>query len=72
MVDDVDSIARKESQADSLFHCEQGLADLRDPARVIHNADARLLYRYFQSTKMVHAALLLEPVTTALVSTEHW
>src|SRR5580698_972085 len=44
---------------------------LHDPARVIHNADARLLDRYVQSAKMVHAALLLlmlEAVTTDLVS----
>src|SRR6201987_1031311 len=43
-----------------------------DPARVIHNADAGLLDRYVQSTKMVHAALLLlmlEAVTTDLVFT---
>src|SRR5271169_4984429 len=42
-----------------------------DPARVIHNADARLLDRYVQSSKMVHAALLLlmlEAVSTDLVS----
>src|SRR5690349_18364521 len=30
-----------------------------DLARVIHNADARVLDRYVQSSKMVHAALLL-------------
>jgi hypothetical protein len=45
---------------------------LHDPARVIHNADAGLLDRYVQSTKMVHAALLLlmlEAVTTDLVFT---
>jgi hypothetical protein len=37
----------------------------------IHNADAGLLDRYVQSSKMVHAALLLlmlETVTTDLVS----
>jgi tripartite-type tricarboxylate transporter receptor subunit TctC len=41
-----------------------------DLARVIHNADARLLDRNVQSSKMVHAALLLlmEAVTTDLVS----
>src|SRR2546423_5597864 len=42
-----------------------------DPARVIHNADARLLDRDVQSSKMLHAALLLlmlEAVTTDLVS----
>jgi hypothetical protein len=42
-----------------------------DPARVIHNADAGLLDRYVQSSKMVHAALpllMLEAVTTDLVS----
>ena len=45
---------------------------LHDPARVIHNADAGLLDRYVQSSKMVHAALLLlmlEAVTTDLVFT---
>jgi hypothetical protein len=30
-----------------------------DVARIIHNADARLLDRNVQSSKMVHAALLL-------------
>src|ERR1700722_16915408 len=42
---------------------------LHDPARVIHNADAGLLDRYVQSTKMIHAALLLmlEAMTTDLV-----
>src|SRR5262249_61297072 len=30
-----------------------------DPARIIHNADARLLDRYVESSKIVHAALLL-------------
>src|SRR6202022_2581399 len=42
-----------------------------DPARVIHNADAGLRDRYVQSSKMVHAALLLlmlKAVTTDLVS----
>src|SRR5215510_15987877 len=42
-----------------------------DPARVIHNADTRLIDRNVQSSKMVHAALLLlmlEAVTTDLVS----
>jgi hypothetical protein len=40
------------------------------PCRVIHNADAHLLDRYVQSSKMVHAALLLlmlEAVTTDFV-----
>src|SRR6516164_3161544 len=43
-----------------------------DLACVIHNADARLLDRHVQSSKMVHAALLLlmlEAVTTDLVFT---
>src|ERR1700740_3305234 len=43
-----------------------------DLARVIHNADADLLDRYVQSSKMVHAALLLlmlEAVDTDLVFT---
>src|SRR6266481_429742 len=43
-----------------------------DLARVIHNADAGLLDRYVQSSKMVHAALLLlmlEAVHTDLVFT---
>src|SRR4029079_6706513 len=42
-----------------------------DPARVIHNADARVLDRNVQSGKMLHAALLLlmlEAVTQDLVS----
>jgi hypothetical protein len=42
-----------------------------DLARVIHNADARVLDRYVQSSKMVHAAfllLMLEAVHTDLVS----
>src|SRR6476661_11205076 len=42
-----------------------------DLARVIHNADARLLDRNVHSSKMVHAALLLlmlEAVFTDLVS----
>jgi hypothetical protein len=42
-----------------------------DPARVIHNADAGLLDRYVQSSKIVQAALLLlmlEAVTSDLVS----
>src|SRR5439155_7953738 len=30
-----------------------------DPARIVHNAEARLLDRHVQSSKMVHAALLL-------------
>ena len=41
-----------------------------DLARAIHNADARVLDRYVQPSKMVHAALLLlmlEAVTTDLV-----
>jgi hypothetical protein len=45
---------------------------LHDPACVVHNADAGLLDRYVQSTKMVHAALLLlmlEAVSTDLVFT---
>src|SRR6201988_1662350 len=43
-----------------------------DLARVIHNTDAGLLDRYVQSSKMVHAALLLlmlEAVDTDLVFT---
>src|SRR6266508_2976057 len=32
---------------------------LHDLARIIHNADARLLDRYIESSKIVHAALLL-------------
>ena len=39
--------------------------------RFIHNADARLLDRYIQSSKMLHTAfllLMLEAVTTDLVS----
>src|SRR6188472_1384032 len=42
-----------------------------DLARVVHNADARLLDRHVQSSKMLHAALLLlmlEAAYTDLVS----
>src|ERR1700744_3575499 len=48
-----------------LEHCQQRFWVARhlhfpnDLAHVIHNADARLLDRYVQSSKMVHAALLL-------------
>src|ERR1700726_2044949 len=54
------------------FRLARYLHFLHDPPRVIHNADAGLLDRYVQSTKMVHAALLLlmlEAVTTDLVFT---
>src|SRR5882672_8208795 len=54
------------------FRLARYLHFLHDPARVIHNADAGLLDRYVQSTKMVHAALLLlmleAVITTDLVS----
>jgi hypothetical protein len=46
---------------------------LHDLARVIQNADTRLLDRYVQSGKMVHAALLLlmlEAVTTEMEVTK--
>src|SRR6516165_5020731 len=58
-------------------HRQQGLGFARhlhfpnDLAHLIHNADAGLLDRYVQSSKMVHAALLLlmlEAVYTDLVS----
>src|SRR5580692_5922177 len=61
-----------------LQHRQQSLGFARylhfpsDLARVIHNADAGLLDRYVQSSKMVHAALLLlmlEAVHTDLVFT---
>src|SRR5271157_2365543 len=61
-----------------LQHRQQSLGFARYPhfpndlARVIHNADAGLLDRYVQSSKMVHAALLLlmlEAVHTDLVFT---
>jgi hypothetical protein len=42
-----------------------------DLARSIHNADARVLDRYVQSSKMIHAALLhlmLEAASADLVS----
>jgi hypothetical protein len=47
------------------------MAFSNDPVRIIHNADARLLDRYIQSGKMLHAALrllMLEAITTDLVS----
>src|SRR5665811_1757372 len=40
-----------------------------DPACVIHNADTRLLDRYVQSSKMVHAALLLLMLEACLLYT---
>jgi hypothetical protein len=58
-------------------HLQQSLGFARhlhfpsDPARVIHNANAGLLDRNVESSKMVHAALLLlmlEAVTTDLIS----
>ena len=60
-----------------LQHSQQGFRLARhlhfpnDLSHVIHNADAGRLDRYVQSSKMVHAALLLlmlEAVTTDLVS----
>src|SRR3954462_1574307 len=61
-----------------LQHCQQRCRLARylhftnDLGRVIHNTDARVLDRNVQSSKMLHAALLLlmlEAVTTDLVST---
>src|SRR5215467_9819809 len=46
-------------------YCQQSVGFARDPhfpldpARVIHNADARVLDRDVQSRKIIHAALLL-------------
>src|ERR1700675_3546501 len=51
--------------------CARYLHFPHDPARVIHKADAGLLDRNVQSSKMVHAALLLlmlEAVTRDLFS----
>src|SRR5262249_6703591 len=53
------------------FRLARHLRFPNDLARIIHNADARLLDRNVQSSKIVHAALLLlmlEAVTTDLVS----
>ncbi len=43
----------------SNFQSELNRDEAQQRARVIHNADAGLLDRYVQSSKMVHAALLL-------------
>jgi hypothetical protein len=51
--------------------CTTALPPKAEVHHVIHNADARLLDRNVQSSKMVHAALLLlmlEAVFTDLVS----
>src|SRR6476661_4814947 len=53
------------------FRLARNLQFTHNLARVIHNADARVLDRNVQSSKMVHAALLLlmlEAVHTDLVS----
>src|SRR6202167_2011976 len=53
------------------FRLARNLHFPNDLARVIHNADAGLLDRHVQSSKMVHAALLLlmlEAVHADLVS----
>src|SRR6516162_10311972 len=52
------------------FCSSRGLYDLAktgsyDLARLIHNADARVLDRYVQSSKMLHAALLLPMLEAA-------
>src|SRR5436305_14970396 len=68
-------ITGKPASASALnSHCDSGPASnpirLNDLACVIHNADAGLLDRNVQSSKIVHAALLLlmlEAVPTDLV-----
>ena len=72
IVDDTGRIVREVKVASEP---EALLPVLKNPtyhfARVIHNADTCLLDRNVQSSKMVHAALLLlmlEAVTTDLVS----
>src|ERR1700704_341690 len=70
------SLVQRNSVPSTQMRCRIRLARYllfpHDPARIIHNADAGLLDRYVQSSKMVHAALLLlmlEAVTTDLVFT---
>src|SRR5215831_7131744 len=52
-------------------HLQEGFRLTRHPrfphdlARIIHNADARLLDRHIQSSKIVHAALLLRMLEAA-------
>jgi hypothetical protein len=41
------------------------LSQSHDLARIIHNADARLLDRHIESSKIVHAALLLLMIEAA-------
>src|SRR5262245_10007699 len=42
-----------------------------DPARIVHNADARLLDRHVEASKIVHAALLLLMLEAALRTSFH-
>ena len=56
---------------DGFFRLARYLYLANDPARAVHNAEAGLLDRNVQSSKMVHAALLLlmlEAAHTDLVS----
>src|SRR5258707_10249340 len=69
--DPLEAVDRVPQNLQHSFRLARYLHFPHDPARVIHNADACLLDRYVQSSKMVHAALLLlmlEAVTTDLVS----
>src|SRR6266404_3623390 len=70
--DPLEAVDRVPQNLQQSFRLARYLHFPRDPARVIHNADAGLLDRYVQSSKMVHAALLLlmleAVITTDLVS----
>src|SRR5271169_3112671 len=70
--DPLEAIDRVLQRRQQRFRFARYLHFPNDFARIIHNADAGLLDRYVQSSKMVHAALLLlmlEAVHTDLVST---
>src|SRR6185295_4871840 len=69
--DPLEAVGRIPQNLQKRVRLARHLHFLHDLARVIQNADTRLLDRYVQSRKMVHAALLLlmlEAVTTDLVS----
>jgi hypothetical protein len=69
--DPLEAVGRVTQNLQQGFRLARYLHFPYDPARVIHNADTGLLDRYVQSSKMLHAALLLlmlEATTTDLVS----
>jgi hypothetical protein len=57
--DALEAVGRLPQNLHQCFRLARHLHFLHDLARVVQNADTRLLDRYVQSGKMVHAALLL-------------